>query len=51
MSSISQFGKLNVEMFKTPDYLMSKELKGLMLELKGKYSKIDDAFLNLFEKR
>ena len=30
---------------------MSKEMKSLMLELKRKYSRIDDRFLNLFEKR
>jgi hypothetical protein len=51
MSVLSQFGKLRVEMFKIPDYQMSKEMKSLMLELNRKYSKIDDTFLNLFEKR
>ena len=51
MSVLSQFGKLRVEMFKIPDYQMSKEMKSLMLELKCNYSKIDDTFLSLFEKR
>ena len=48
---ISKFGKLTVEMFKMPDYQMSKELKSLMKELKQKYSKVDEKFLSLFEKR
>jgi hypothetical protein len=51
MSVLSQFGKLRVEMFKVPDYQMSKEMKTLMIELNAKYNKIDDTFLNLFEKR
>jgi hypothetical protein len=33
-SVLSQFGKLRVEMFKVPDYQMSKEMKSLMNELK-----------------
>ena len=51
VSVLSQFGKLRIEMFKIPDYQMSKEMKSLMLELKANYSRIDDAFLSLFEKR
>ena len=34
VSVMSQFGKLRVEMFKVPDYQMSKEMKSLMLELR-----------------
>jgi len=43
--------KLTVEQFKVPDYQMTKEMKALVAELRKKHSKIDDAFLALFEKR
>ena len=43
--------KLTVEQFKVPDYQMTVQMKALVCELKKKHSKIDDAFLALFEKR
>lgn len=38
-------------MFKVPEYQLSKEMKHLFKDLASKYSKIDDDFLALFEKR
>jgi len=38
-------------MFKTPDYLLPKDLKQKIREICKKYNKIDDEFLKNIEKR
>lgn len=38
-------------MFKVPEYQLTKEKKHLFKELARRHSKIDDDFLDLFEKR
>jgi len=42
---------LTIEMFKVPEYQLSKETKQLFIDLGKIYKKIDDDFLSLFEKR
>lgn len=40
-----------MQQFRIPDYLMSNELKLRMQEIKKKYNKVSEQFLDLFEKR
>lgn len=42
---------LKISDFKVNDYLMSQEMKDRIRDLKRRFKKIDDAFLDLFEKR
>jgi hypothetical protein len=43
--------KLTINQFKVPDYMMSKEFKERLKDLKRKHKRVDDEFLALFQKR
>lgn len=43
--------KLTLDQFKIPDYLLTKEMKARLTDLRRRYKAVDDQFLSLFEKR
>jgi hypothetical protein len=43
--------KLTIDQFKIPDYLLTKEMKVRLMDLRKQYNQVDDNFLALFEKR
>lgn len=51
MNSTLTEPKLTLDQFKVPDYLMTKEMKTRLNDLRRRYKQVDNEFLSLFEKR